>query len=120
MPALGFLAVVGLVLVALLFVADAILEKGPPPIITSGQVGLPERWHSDDVKILTSPHAIEPDMASPAVRDAQPKPDHDTLSKIAPAARAARAEVPRENNRARPPSDYQQHQWGDRFSIRGQ
>ncbi len=30
MPALTFLAVVGLVLIGLLFVADATLENGPP------------------------------------------------------------------------------------------
>ena len=35
MPALAFLAVVGLALVALLFVADATLESGSPPIVTS-------------------------------------------------------------------------------------
>ena len=35
MPALTFLVVVGLVLVGLLFVADATLENGPPPIVTA-------------------------------------------------------------------------------------
>ena len=38
MPALTFLAVVGLVLVGLLFVADATLESGPP---RSSQVTAP-------------------------------------------------------------------------------
>jgi len=43
MPALAFLAVAGLALLALLFVADATLVKSSPPIVTSGHVGLPER-----------------------------------------------------------------------------
>ena len=44
MPALAFLAAVGMALVALLFVADATLEKGPPAIVTSERSGLPEPW----------------------------------------------------------------------------
>ena len=43
MPALAFLAMAGLVLIALLFVADAALEKDDSPVIaTSQHSGLPE------------------------------------------------------------------------------
>jgi hypothetical protein len=42
MPVLAFLAVVGFVLIALLFVADATLDKGSPAIVTSDRIGLPE------------------------------------------------------------------------------
>ena len=93
MPALAFLAVVGLVLVALLFVADATLEHGSPPIVTSDRVGLPEPWHPDAIQTLTTTPAPAPDMTSQPVLSAQPKPGPD-LAKIDSAARAARAEAP--------------------------
>ena len=67
MPALAFLAVVGLALVALLFVADATLESGSPPIVTSTRVGLPEPWHPNTAGALTTTPAPAPDMASKAV-----------------------------------------------------
>ena len=67
MPALAFLAVVGLVLAALLFVADATLESGSPAIVTSDRVGLPEPWHPDTVGALTTTPAPAPDMSSQAV-----------------------------------------------------
>jgi hypothetical protein len=120
MPALAFLAVAGLVLLALLFVADATLEKAPPPIVTSNRVGLPERWHGDSTQVITTTPAPAPDMTSPTVRAAQPKPDHEGFAKIAPAARAARAEVPPENNHSKQPFGYQQNRSDDRFSIGGQ
>ena len=91
MPALAFLAVVGLVLVALLFVADATLESGSPLIVTSTRVGLPEPWHPDTAGTLTTTPAPAPDMSSKAVLSAQPS---EALAKIDPAARAARAEAP--------------------------
>ena len=128
MPALAFLAVAGLLLLALLFVADATLEKGPSPIVTSSRVGLPDRWHSDKIQVLITTPAPAPDMTSPVVRAAQPKSDHETLAKISPAARAARAEVPpRSNHTARSigyqqyrSDGYQQYRPDDRFSISGQ
>ena len=67
MPALAFLAVVGLALVALLFVADATLESGSPPIVTSTRVGLPEPWHPNTAGALTTTPAPAPDMSSKAV-----------------------------------------------------
>ena len=120
MPVLAFLAVVGLLLVVSLFVADATLENEGPAIVTSSRVGLPERWHADKVKVLTSTPAPAPDMSSPAVRAAQPKPDRDALAKIPAAARAARAEESPENNRITRARPSEQSNWGDRFSIRGQ
>ena len=123
MPALAFLSVAGLILVALLFVADATLEKsGSPVIVTSQSVGLPEsRQHS----ILTTVPAPAPHMTSQAVLDAQPKPEPKSLPKIPPEARAARAEAPPRNLSVRQPIDHQQNhyrenQWFDRFSIKGQ
>jgi hypothetical protein len=127
MPALTFLAVVGLALVALLFVADATLES-VSPIVTSQHSGLPKPWQPDEVKILTNTPAPGPDMKSQAVLNAQPKsaPD-EAMTKIHPAARAARAEAPPKNKRVThqpvdgrvtQPIGHQQNLF-DRFSIKG-
>ena len=110
MPALAFLAAAGLALLALLFVADATLKRGSPPIATSSRVGLPDRWRSDAIQVLTSPPAPMPDMTSPTVLSAQPK--------IAPAASQAQAEAPTETTRR--PFDYRQSHSVDKFSISGQ
>lgn len=125
MPVLAYLEVVGFVLVALLFAADATLERSSPVIVTSDRIGLPERWHSDTIQTLTTAPVPAPDMTSPAVRAAQPKPEPDILDKIGPAARAARAEAPPKNNRLTQPTGhrqnhYQTNQLVDRFSIKGQ
>jgi hypothetical protein len=125
MPVLAFLAAVGLALLALLFVADSMLEDSSAPIVTSSRVGLPKRWHQDTTKVLTTTPAPAPDMTSPAVRAAQPKSDSEALTKIAPAARAEmppanNTEVPAANNHVTPPVDYRQNRWSDRFSISGQ
>jgi hypothetical protein len=125
MPVLAYLGVVGFLLVALLFAADATLERSSPVIVTSDRIGLPERWHSDTIQTLTTAPAPAPDMTSPAVRAAQPKPEPDNLDKIGPAARAARAEAPPKNNRLTQPTGhrqnhYQTNQLVDRFSIKGQ
>jgi hypothetical protein len=118
MPALAFLAVVGLTLVALLFVADATLENGPPPIVTSDRSGLPKPWHPDTVNTLTTAPAPSPDMTSQAVLAAQPP---EALAKIGPAARAARAEAASKKKRGmQQPFDYQQNYLVDRFSAKGQ
>lgn len=120
MPALTFLAVVGLVLVGLLFVADATLENGPPPIVTSDRTGLPQPWRPDGVKTLTTIPAPAPDMTSDVVLSAQPKAAIDNSAKIA-AARAARAEAPPKIRRVTQPIDYPQNtNLFDRFSIKGQ
>ena len=125
MPVLAYLEVVGFVLVALLFVADATLERSSPVVVASDRIGLPERWHSDTIQTLTTAPAPAPDMTSPAVRVAQPKPEPDILDKIGPAARAARAEAPPKNNRLTQPTGHrknhdQTNQLVDRFSIKGQ
>ena len=124
MPALAFLAVVGLALVALLFVADATLESGSPPIVTSARVGLPEPWHPDTAGTLTTTPAPAPDMSSKAVLSAQPS---EALAKIDPAAHAARAEAPARKPVTQQPfgsygynqRNYQAADMPDRFSARG-
>ena len=125
MPVLAYLELVGFVLVALLFVADATLERGSPVIVTSDRVGLPERWHSDTIQTVSTAPAPAPDMTSPAVRAAQPNLEPEVLEKIGPAARAARAEAPSKNNRLTQPTGHRQNhdqtnQLVDRFSIRSQ
>ncbi|HET7806627.1 MAG TPA: hypothetical protein VFL53_20500 [Pseudolabrys sp.] len=131
MPALTFLAVAGLGLIALLFLADATLEKSASPVIaTSQRSGLPESsLHSDNIPVLTTAPAPAPDMELPAVRDAQPKPEFQNQLKIHPAARAARAEAPPQNPYVAPPNTYvapsvndhyRRSQVFDRFSIKGQ
>ena len=123
MPALAFLAVVGLALVALLFVADATLESGSPPIVTSTRVGLPEPWHPNTAGALTTTPAPAPDMASKAVPSAQPS---EASAKIDPAARAARAEAPARKPATQQPfgsygnqRNNQAADMPDRFSARG-
>ena len=121
MPALTFLAVVGLVLVGLLFVADATLENGPPPIVTSERTGLPKPWRPDGVQMLTTTPAPAPDMTSSAVLSAQPKAAPDASAKINAAARTARAEASPKTRRFNQSYDYPQNiNLFDRFSIKGQ
>ena len=105
MPALAFLAVAGLALLALLFVADTFLDNGPSPIATSSRVGLPVRGNQDTIQVLTSTPAPVPDMTSQAVIAAQPK---------------AQAEALPEHGHVARPIDYRQNRWRDRFSIGGQ
>jgi len=107
MPIFTYFAVVGSVLIALLFVADATLEKGTPAVVTS-QSGLPKPWHpvgtSDQYGLekpwrpdpLAAVPALAPDMTSPLVLAAQPKAQSvpEVLAKVEPAALAARAEAP--------------------------
>ncbi len=120
MPVLVFLAFVGLALVALLFVADATLEQVSPVIATSERVGLPAPWHTGTTQILITPPAPAPDMTSPAVLAAQPRSKPQALGTIGPAARAARAEAPSNNNRLSWSADDRQNRLVDRFSIKGQ
>jgi hypothetical protein len=116
MPALAFLAVVGMALVALLFVADATLETSSPAIVTSERSGLPKPWHPDTMQTLTTAHAPVPDMTSQTVRAAQP-PE----AKIDTAAHSARAEAPPRKKRVtQQPNNYQQNYLIDRFSAKGQ
>jgi hypothetical protein len=119
MPVLAFLVVAGLTLLALLFVADATLEKSSPPIVTSSRVGLPKRWHSDAIQVLTTTPAPTLDMTSQAVLAAQPKSDREAFANIAPSARAARGEATPEDKRVTQPIGYRQTPLFDRFSIKG-
>jgi hypothetical protein len=125
MPVLAFFAVVGSVLVALLFVADATLEQsGSPVVITSQRTGLPAPRYDNANVTKTPTTAPAPDMTSQAVLAAQPKSVSDALAKIESEAREARAEAaPRreqpQNNRIRQPIHYQQPNVFDRFSIKG-
>jgi hypothetical protein len=135
MAALTFLAFAALVLTALLFVADANLEKSSSPtIVTSQRIGLPEPQYRNATRTLTNTPAPAPDMTSQAVLAAQPKSASD--AKIEPVAREARAEAPPKhvrieasakkarnevlphNQRVTQRTDYQQNQF-DRFSIKG-
>jgi hypothetical protein len=102
MPVLVFFAVVGFALIALLFVADATLERSSPVIVTSDRVGLPESQHpADTIQILTTAPAPAPDMTSQAVLAAQPKSS------------------PKNHHVARS-VDYRQNRLIGGFSIRGQ
>jgi hypothetical protein len=136
MPVLAFFAVVGSVLFALLFVADATLENSSPVIVTSQRTGLPAPRYHNAIKTLTTASAPAPDMSSQAVLGAQPKSATDALAKIDPRARETRAEAPPEKvwgevltqkTRAEAPPqnrpvaqsiNHQQNQF-DRFSIKG-
>ena len=120
MPVLAFLAFVGIALVALLFVADATLERDSPVIITSERIGLPAPWHPDTTQILTAAPAPAPDMTSQAVFAAQPKSRPEDLTKVGSAARAARAEAPPQYNRLPQRAGDRQYGLVDRFSIKGQ
>jgi hypothetical protein len=134
MPVLAYFAVAGSVLVALLFVADATLEKNNSPVIvTSQRSGLPRTpQHPDAVQIITP--APAPDMTAQAVLNAQPKSEPGALAKIHPEARAARAEALPKKTRVEGSAKsawaeallsnksiarhYEQNQF-DRFSIKG-
>ena len=108
MPIFTYFAVVGSVLIALLFVAGATLEKGTRavvtsqyglpkrPVVTSDQHGLEKPWRPDPKQILAAVPAPAPDMTSPLVLAAQPKAQSvpKVLAKVEPAALAARAEAP--------------------------
>ena len=135
MPVLAFFAVVGSVLFALLFVADATLENSSPAIVTSQRTGLPVPQYHNAIKTLTTASAPAPDMTSQAVLVAQPKSASDALAKIEAGARETRAEALPEKlsgemsakkTRAEPPQkrpvaqsiNNQQNQF-DRFSIKG-
>ena len=111
MPVLAFFAIAGFALLALLFVADATLEKGSSPIVTSNRVGVPEQRRPDTVQVLTTTPAPVPDMTSQPVLAAQPKSDTDALAKVTPATR---------DDVLQRLIGYGQNRSGDRLSIRGQ
>jgi len=74
MPIFSYFAVVGSVLVALLFAADLTLPKSTAPVIaTSSIYGMPKPWHPDPTQTLAATPAPAPDMSSEAVLAAAPK-----------------------------------------------
>ena len=85
MPILSYFTVVGSVLVALLFVADATLTKSGAPVVpTSSMVGLPKPWHPDpQIKSLAATPAPAPDMSAAAVVAAAPKPEPAPATTVA-------------------------------------
>src|SRR5215510_7756985 len=134
---LAFLAVAGLVLTALLFVADAKLKNSSSPaIVTSQRIGLPEPQYHNAPRTLTNRLAPAPDMTSQAVLAAQPKsePEHKAMVpaearaaraeappkkvRIEASAKKARAEAPPPNNPDTRPTTYQQTPFFDKFSIK--
>jgi hypothetical protein len=104
MPALTFLAVVGLALIASLFLANATLEPGSPPIVISQRSGLPEARRVDAAQTLSA---------------AQHKSATDAVAKIPPAARATQAEAPPRNKRVVRSRGYKQPSSFAKFSIEG-
>jgi hypothetical protein len=64
MPIFKFLVVTGFALITLLFAANAMLEPGSPPIITSQRTGLPEPRYHNAARTLTTAPAPAPDMTS--------------------------------------------------------
>jgi|SRR5215813_5169662 len=102
MPALSFLAFVGLALIALLFYGNATLEPISPDLVTIH-------------------HAVAPAAAPKATSQVglQPESASDALAKIGHAARAARAEAPPKNKRVSQTLNYQVTPLLDRFSIKG-
>jgi pyruvate/2-oxoglutarate dehydrogenase complex dihydrolipoamide acyltransferase (E2) component len=106
-PIFTYFAVVGSVLIALLFVAGATLEKGSPVVVTSDR-GLPKPWHPDPIQTLATAPAPAPDMTSEAVLAAQPKSAAEV-----PAVRARAEATPPKKKRVtpkQPPNDYRQNQ----------
>ena len=104
MPALTFLAVVGLALIASLFLANATLESGSPPIVNSQRSGLPDARRFDAAQTLSA---------------AQPKSVPDAVAKIPPAARATQAAAPPRNKRVMRSRGYKQPSSFAKFSIKG-
>jgi hypothetical protein len=100
MPAISFLAFVGLAVIALLFFGKATLEPVSPEIVTTHHAVTP---------------ASAPNMTSQVVL--QPKSAPDARTRIGPAARAARAEA--RNNRVTRYNGYEQTSVFDKFSIKG-
>src|SRR5262249_8491625 len=87
----GYFSVVGSVLVAMLFVADATLDQNSSPVIvTSQRTGLPESHNAiaaaSDARPVSWPTrddimpAPAPDMTSQSVLAAQPKSAPDEAS----------------------------------------
>jgi hypothetical protein len=120
MPIFSYFAVIGSVLVALLFVADATLEKSGPLPFNNESVGLPKPWHPEPKSsILTAMPAPEPDMTSAAVRAAAPpvakvaEVPAQTVTAQAAAAQAEAVPAPKKPKRVarKQPRDWRDYAW---------
>jgi hypothetical protein len=123
-PIFAYVAVVGSVLIALLFVVNPMLEKDTRAVVTSDRVGLPKPWHPDSIQTLAAAPAPAPDMMSPLVLAAAPKVQSapEVVAKAEPAARAARAEATHKKKRVthrKPRDDYRQSYGWSRDSYPG-
>ena len=115
MPIFSFLVVAAFVLIGLLFVADATLERGSQVIVTSQRSGLPESRRPDAIQTLTATPAPIPDMTSQAVLAAQPKSAPDELA-VGSVGLVARASTPHKDKHL---TGQQRPRFFDRFSIKG-
>ena len=113
MPIFTYVVVVSLGLIALLFIMDVTLEKGPSPVVTSERQGLPKPWRPDLIQVLTAAPAPAPDMTSEAVLAAQPKVEP------APAAKSDAAPKKKRVTRRQPPDQYRQSYGWSRDSFGG-
>jgi hypothetical protein len=98
MPIFSYFAVAGSALVALLFLADAKLEKNGPMPFNNEFTGMPKAWHPESARpvsnaaVLVSTPAPAPDMSSEAVKAAAPPPSPLIVeASAAPAAAAVPA-----------------------------
>ena len=107
MPILVYLVAVGSVLIALMFVTNATLEKGGPAIVTTQRVGLPKSQRPNPTQILTSTPAPAPapNMASPLVLVAEPKVEPEVPAVVF-APPGARAEAPPQHKPVTEPRDF--------------
>jgi len=97
MPALSFLAFVGLAVIAFLFYGNALEPISP--------------------ETVTTHHAVAPAPAPKKTSEVVLQPTSAPDEKIGHVARAARAEAP--NRRVTQHTNYQQTPFFDRFSIKG-
>ena len=116
MPIFSYFVGVGSVLVALLFVADAALEKRATPVVTTSSLyGLPKPWQPDPATpTLAAAPAPAPDMSSAAVLVAMPKtasaPNTEPVNERRAAAEAAKKKRVAHKQQQQ---QQQQQQWGD-------
>ena len=122
-PIFTYVAVVGSVLIALLFVVNPMLEKGTRAVVTSDRVGLPKPWHPNSIQTLAAAPAPAPDMMSPLVLAAAPKAQSapEVVAKVEPTTRAARVEADTQEeacHQRQPPDHYRQsYGWSrDRYA----
>ena len=138
MPIFSYFAVIGSVLVALLFVADAKLEKRGPLPFNNESAGLPKAWqperHQPMGSTLVTAPAPAPDMSSEAVKFAMPAPGPHIAGAAQAAETSGAAQVqaqadatPKQPKRAvrkqpHPDDDRQNYAWspnGDRSPSGG-